>query len=103
LEISPSNSKSDCNTPILRSFESVIDLEIGFNGIVSLQNLLAGLEQTPPSRGQRHRGLPSIEQFDIEFRFDLRDAARLADCETDARCAPFVNPPASTTAIKWRI
>jgi hypothetical protein len=51
-------------------------LELGFHRIARMKNILDGFEQTRPGCGRHHRGAPPIEQFDVEFRFKLRNAGR---------------------------
>jgi len=61
-----------------------------------------GFEQPYPA-AVGTTGTPTVKQFDVEFRFKPRNAGRDSWLDTAARCAPFVNPPASATAMKCLI
>jgi len=48
-------------------------LDLRFRGIACLQDCLTHFEQTRPGRGWHNLGVPPLEQFHIQFRFQLRD------------------------------
>ena len=69
--------ESDCNTPILKRFGVAIDLSSAFTALQLWRIFLpASSKRSPAAVGTTGERRRPVEQFDVEFRFELRDAGR---------------------------